>query len=105
MIISDSGAVMVIFILKRNSFKEVRCVFHQENLSSQAKQYFPTFLSPTLLQPILSLSIHCVASPVVLPRERERKGLIGFLSWKSLVEWACVDRELGGCVSACFGLS
>lgn len=78
---------------------------HQENLSSQAKQYFPTFLSPTLQQPILSLSIHCVASPVVLPRERERKGLIGFLSWKSLVEWACVDRDLGGCISACFGLS
>lgn len=52
-----------------------------------------------------SLSVHCVASPVVLPRERERKGLIGFLSWKSLAERACVDRELGDCVSVCFGQS
>lgn len=46
--------------LGKLSFKEVKCVFDQDNLNFQAKQYFPTFLSPTLL--LRTLSVHPLCS-------------------------------------------
>lgn len=48
-------------------------MFHQENLSSQAKPYFPTFLSPTLLLPILSVHSLCSQPRSASKGKREKR--------------------------------